>query len=54
MVDPNIKPMSQDSISAGFDFAVNARTVATVHFVHNSLIRTIEDLGALVDGDRGI
>jgi hypothetical protein len=25
--------------------------VATVHFVHNNLIRTIEDLGALVDGN---
>ena len=31
------KPMSQDSYSAGFDFEVNPRTVATVHFVHNNL-----------------
>ena len=44
------KPMSQDSYSAGFDFEVNARTVATVHFVHNNLVRTIEDLGVLIDG----
>ena len=35
----------------GFDFEVNPRTVATVHFVHNNLNRTIEDLGALVDGN---
>ncbi len=36
-VDPDPKPMSQDSFSAGFDFEVNPRTVATVHFVHNNL-----------------
>jgi hypothetical protein len=50
-VDPDLKPMSQDSYSAGFDFEVNPRTVATVHYVHNHLVRTIEDLGALVDGN---
>ena len=44
------KPMSQDSYSAGFDFEVNPRTVATVHFVHNNLNRTIEDLGVLIGG----
>ncbi len=48
------KPMSQDSYSAGFDFEVNPRTVATVHYVHNNLIRTIEDLGALVERQRGV
>ena len=47
----DFKPMSQDSYSAGFDFEVNPRTVATVHYVHNNLNRTIEDLGALVDGN---
>lgn len=46
-----IKPMSQDSASAGFDFEVSPRTVATIHYVHNSLNRTIEDLGALVNGN---
>jgi hypothetical protein len=50
-IDPDIKPMSQDSYSAGFDFEINPRTVATVHYVHNNLIRTIEDLGALVNGN---
>jgi hypothetical protein len=50
-VDPAVKPMSQDSFSAGFDYEVNARTVATVHYVHNNLNRTIEDLGALVGGN---
>jgi hypothetical protein len=43
--------MSQDSFSAGFDFELNPRTVATVHYVHNNLNRTIEDLGALVNGN---
>ena len=50
-VDDNAKPMSQDSYSAGFDFEVNPRTVATFHYVHNNLNRTIEDLGALVNGN---
>ncbi len=50
-VDDSAKPMSQDSYSAGFDFEVIPRTVATFHFVHNNLNRTIEDLGALVDGN---
>ena len=52
IIDPNIKPMSQESISAGFNFAINPRTVATVHYVHNDLIRTIEDLGAWVNGNQ--
>ena len=51
IIDQRIKPMSQDSFSAGFDFEVNPRTVATVHYVHNNLVRTIEDLGALVGGN---
>jgi hypothetical protein len=46
-----IKPMSQDSTSGGFDFEIDPRTVATVHYVHNDLNRTIEDLGALVNGN---
>ncbi|MCM3881986.1 MAG: TonB-dependent receptor, partial [Vicinamibacterales bacterium] len=50
-IDTTIKPMSQDSTSAGFDFELNPRTVATIHYVHNNLNRTIEDLGALVNGN---
>jgi len=46
-----IKPMSQDSASAGFDFEVSPRTVATIHYVHNNLNRTIEDLGVLINGN---
>ena len=49
--DPNIKPMYQDSFNGGLDFQVGARTAIGVHYVHNNLGRTIEDLGALVNGD---
>ena len=50
-VDPDLKPMSQDSYSAGIDFVVDPRTVAAVRYVHNNLIRTVEDLAGLVNGD---
>jgi hypothetical protein len=50
-VDPALKPMSQDSTSAGVEMQLGSSSVLTVHYVHNQLIRTIEDLGALVNGD---
>jgi outer membrane receptor protein involved in Fe transport len=50
-VVPGIKPMSQASSSVGMDFQIDARTVFGTHYVHNQLIRTIEDLGAVVNGD---
>jgi len=49
--DPNIKPMYQDSFNGGMDFQVGARTALGVHYVHNNLGRTIEDMGSLVNGD---
>jgi hypothetical protein len=49
--DPNIKPMYQDSFNGGVDFQIGARTAVGIHVVHNNLGRTIEDLGALVNGD---
>jgi hypothetical protein len=51
-LDPNIRPMSQESTSAGLDFAVASHTIATVHYIRNRLLRAIEDLGALVDGSQ--
>ncbi len=33
------------------EFQTGPRTVVGVHYVHNNLGRTIEDFGALVDGD---
>jgi hypothetical protein len=50
-VDPDIKPMYQESTSVGLDFQWTPTTVFGVHYVHNDLKRTIEDIGALVNGD---
>jgi hypothetical protein len=50
-VDPAIKPMSQDSFNVGFEHQLGMTTVASVNYVHNSLVRTIEDIGLLVDGN---
>ena len=43
--------MFQDSFNAGVDYQVNGTTALGIHFMHNNLGRTIEDMGALVDGD---
>jgi hypothetical protein len=51
-VDPDIKPMSQDSTSIGVEHQLWGNTVLGVHYVHNDLRRTIEDIGALdANGD---
>ena len=51
-VDPDIKPMFQDSFSGGWEYQALANTVFSVHYVHNDLKRTIEDIGALdANGD---
>jgi hypothetical protein len=50
-VDPNIKPMYQDSTNIGVEYQATPTTVVGVHYVHNDLGRTIEDIGALVNGD---
>ncbi len=50
-VDPAIKPMSQDSFSIGVEHQLGMTTVATVNYLHNNLVRTIEDIGLLVDGN---
>ena len=49
--DPHIKPMYQDSFNAGVDNQINATTMFGVHYVHNNLARTIEDMGSLVNGN---
>jgi hypothetical protein len=49
--DPSIKPMSQTSTNAGVEFQVNPTSVFGMHFVHNYLGRTIEDMGGLVNGN---
>ena len=51
-IDPDIKPMSQDTYNLGFEYQARANTVLGVNFVRTDLIRTIEDLGTLVTAVR--
>ena len=46
-IDPDIKPMRQSSFSAGTEYQLNRNSVFTVNYIHNDLLQTIEDLGAL-------
>jgi hypothetical protein len=46
-IDPDLKPMKQSSTSAGYEFQLNRNSVFSVHYIHNDLLETIEDLGAL-------
>jgi hypothetical protein len=50
-VDPDIKPMSTQMVNFGAEYQLNPQMVFSGRYVHNSLRRTIEDLGALVNGD---
>ena len=49
-LDPGMKPMSQDSFSGGVDYQLGPTTLLSVNYIHNNLIRTIEDVGQLQDG----
>ncbi len=50
-IDPDLKPMKQASTSVGAEFQVGRNGMLAVHYIHNDLLETIEDLGALVDGN---
>ena len=50
-IDPNIKPMSSELINAGVEYQLGQKMVFSARYVHNNLIRTIEDLGVIVNGD---
>ncbi len=53
-IDPDIEPMSQDSTSAGVEYQLNSNSMISVHFIHNDLRETIEDIGFLnALGDEG-
>jgi|SoiMethySBSTD1v2_1073268.scaffolds.fasta_scaffold03972_12 carboxypeptidase family protein/TonB-dependent receptor-like protein len=53
-IDPDAKPMYQDSFSAGVEHQLGRNSVLTVHYTHNDLRETIEDIGFLNDqGDEG-
>lgn len=49
--DPAIKPMYQDSTSLGAEYQLGSNSTFGMHYIHNQLGRTIEDLGGLVNGD---
>jgi hypothetical protein len=46
-IDPLTDPMRQASTSAGLEYQVNRNSVLTVHYIHNDLLETIEDIGFL-------
>jgi len=50
-VDPNIKPMATDLFNGGLEYQLTPSTVVRADYVGNHLIRTIEDMGVLVDGN---
>jgi hypothetical protein len=53
-IDPDIEPMKQASTSAGVEYQLNRNSVLTVHYIHNNLLQTIEDIGFLnAQGDEG-
>ena len=50
-IDPAIKPMGSDNINLGTEFRLGPQMVFRASYVRNKLLRTIEDLGVLVNGD---
>ncbi|HZL95327.1 MAG TPA: hypothetical protein VFB99_16855, partial [Vicinamibacterales bacterium] len=50
VVDPDMKPMSQDAYNLGFEYQLRTNTVVGVNFVRTNLLRTIEDIGTLING----
>lgn len=50
-VAPGLKPMATDLFNVGAEYQAGASTVIRAGYVRNRLVRTIEDLGALVNGD---
>lgn len=45
--DPDIRPMYQDSTSIGTEYQLGSNMSVGVHYVHNNLSQTIEDIGAV-------
>jgi hypothetical protein len=50
-LDPNVKPMSSDTVHAGVEWEVQKGMVFTGRYVRNKLNRTIEDMGQIENGD---
>jgi hypothetical protein len=53
-IDPDIEPMKQSSTNVGVEYQLGANSVVSVHYIHNDLLETIEDIGFLnAEGDEG-
>jgi hypothetical protein len=53
-IDPDIEPMRQSSTSLGYELQLNRNSLFSVHYIHNDLLETIEDVGFLTStGDEG-
>jgi hypothetical protein len=50
VVDPDMKPMSQEAYNLGVEYQARSNTVLGVNFVRTNLLRTIEDIGTLING----
>ena len=50
VVDPDMKPMSNQAFNLGAEYQLHRNTVVGVNFIRSSLIRTIEDIGTLING----
>ncbi|MEO8519936.1 MAG: TonB-dependent receptor [Acidobacteriota bacterium] len=46
-IDPDLKPMFQDSTNLGLEYQLTPTTAIGVNYVHNKLTRSIEDVGSL-------
>jgi hypothetical protein len=49
-IDPNMKPMAQDVYNLGAEYQISPNTVVGLNVVRTNLLRTIEDIGTLVNG----
>jgi len=50
VIDPSIKPMGQDVFNLGVEYQMSPNTVFSANVIHTNLLRTIEDVGTLVNG----
>jgi hypothetical protein len=50
-IDPNIKPMRQETMVIGTEYQLNPTTMFGVNWVHARINRTIEDIGQVINGD---
>jgi hypothetical protein len=46
-IDPDLKPMFQDSTNVGLEYQLNQTTAIGINYTHNKLNRAIEDVGSL-------